>query len=309
MVRTRKVVPLAIAMLALGAPALATQPQTPPDRATLTERLESNLERIDAMRARILEIQAKIEAGENPENLIDPETDRWLIGRGPRFDRPAFRPEGGPDGRPEAGPGRPDAFDPNSAVDLDAVRALINEHIPRMAERLREAEATDPEAAERFLVRIAPRFRDILELSREAPELVEVRLEELRTGMEIVAAAREMRRLREQGSENDQGAETDSDSITVKRDEIRALLARQFDLRQTLERHRLTKMVKDINAATKKLDAQRADKESIIDGHLERVLNREFEPGPGDHRQRDGFGRSGPDGPRGDRRDRSKPKD
>ena len=160
-----------------------------------------------------------------------------------------------------------------------------------LADRLKAAEEKEPEAAERFLARIAPRFRDILELKEHAPELVEVRIDELRTGMAIVSAARALRRLAAEAPA--------SQAFAEKKQEIRGLLVRQFDLRQQLERHRIERQIADLQSVRGRLDEQTQDRTKIIDGHLDRVVFRALDA------ERDEGDRRGPrrDGDAGDRDD------
>jgi len=266
------------------------------ERDELAGTLKARIESLDTARARITGILAKLEAGENVSGLFDPTNDRWFMGRGPRGDGQGRRPGssdrprfGGPD-RPDQ-PGRFRGRDQLDETELAEIRALINEYIPQMAARLRVAEETDPVAAKQFLSRIAPRFRDVLVLKKEAPELVEIRLNEMHTGMEIVGATRELRRLRE--------SQPDGEAFTTKRSEIRDLLTKQLGYRQTLERHRLARMAEDLRSATAKLDEQETDREKIIDEHLQRVLSRAFEgprgnrPPSSDRRKAPGKGRQG----------------
>ena len=123
------------------------------DRDELAGTLKARLESLDMARARIAGILTKLEAGENVSGLFDPANDRWFMGRGPRggegqgrrpgsHDRPQF---GGPD-RPDQ-PGRSRGRDQLDEAKLQEIRALIDEHIPQMAARLRAAEETDPDAA------------------------------------------------------------------------------------------------------------------------------------------------------------------
>lgn len=269
------------------------------DRDALAERLAARLAQMDSTRTRLAELIAGLEAGKEIGEILEPE-DRWLLGRDPRDGfgmpdneprrgrRPGVRPldtEGAPSeplsgDATRAGPERPGERE-LSAEDRAAIRGLIERHIPQMAERLRIAEETDAEAASRFFDRVAPRFRDLLELEREAPELVEVRVDEIRTGMAIVGAARELRRL---GNDSTESAE-----FAEKKAEIRGLLARQIELRDTLERHRLAKMAADLAEATRRLDDQVKRRDALIDEHLSRVLQRTLD---GDSER----------GPRGERR-------
>jgi hypothetical protein len=261
----------------------------------LAARLRDRLADLDAMRERLASTVERLDAGESFEEIFTPE-DRRRFMRSMRerdgdgwtglFDRPGMEPGnerrgGPPEGRlPGGGPaddmrdrdrddrgpwgrGRPE---PLTDAQLAEVRAIIDEHIPTLAQRLKAAEENEPEAADRFLARIAPRFRDILELKEHAPELVEVRIDELRTGMAIVAAARDLRRL--------DAEQPGSQAFTDKKEEIRGLLVRQFDLRQQLERHRIERQIAEMQSALSRLAEQTRDRTEVIDGHLDRVVSR-----------------------------------
>jgi len=253
-----------------ASPAPSVRPERGPiDRDAMIERIEERIRQIDDFRARLAQLQKGLEDGAPVSDLIDPE-DRWLFSRGWR-DRGAGPGPGRPGAAPpESGPDRDPAFSdrgPMSDEDLRRIRAIIDEHIPQVAQRLSIAEADDPEAASRFLARIAPRFRDLLTLEDEAPELVPVRVAELRTGMEIVNAARELRRI----------DPSETGAFDAKKDEIRALLTLQLDLRHQLEEHRLQKMAADLKEARERLAEQDEQRDAIIDEHLQRVLRRTLE--------------------------------
>ena len=274
-----------------------------PDGDMLASRLRERLEDMDALRERIASMIDQLESGADPGELLEPEDRRWLgvgLGNGrairgdglgdaeprglpDRFDRGPGRRSGPMAGEPGEGrsggppPGGPHdgSFDRDgsrmrgpelSSDQLDEIRAIIDEHIPMLAVRLQAAEAKDPEAAARFCERIAPRFRDILELRERAPELVEVRIDEIRTGMAIVAASRDLRRLHE--------SEPGGTAFIAKKDEIRGLLVRQFELRQTLELDRITRQIAELEAERARIEARTGQSEETIDGHLARVLER-----------------------------------
>ena len=289
----------------------STERATAP-RDEFVNRLRLRVEQLDAMRAHMVSAVERLESGTEPDELFSPEERRWLgrALRGPGgdtddwggwFDHPAMGPEGRrpglgdrPDSRArehagQSGNLRPDGREgpdgmgrepgrerppPLTDDQLGQIREIIDEHIPTLSERLEAVKDKDPEAAQRFLSRIAPRFRDILDLRERAPELVEVRIDELRTGMAIVAAARDLRRLH--------GEDSESDEVESKKREIHQLLERQFDLRQQLERDRIERQLEDLSAARERLDEQARDRDRLIEGHLSRVLSRTLDGSRGD---------------------------
>ena len=328
-VRTRRLARLGLASSMLtvacaAAPGAAqdapTPPERTPERATeqspeeLATRLRERLDQVDAIRDQLASAINQLETGADPDELFTPDERRRMFrmlrgpGRGAGgegwtglFDRPMpGRPETGPggpgDGPPsglrERGPdrARPGPASPMTDAQLETIREIIDRHVPLLAERLAAAEKETPAAAARFLERIAPRFRDILDLRERAPELVEVRIDEIRTGMEIVAAARDLRRLR--------GEDAGSAAIDAKTQEIRALLVRQFELRQTLERDRIGRQLAELESARARLDEQAERRDSVVDDHLERVMARSMGSPRGEDGERERRRRRDDDRPR-----------
>lgn len=273
-----------------AAASLQDTPDTAPDaspgpamnRDAILERLNRRLEQTDAARLRLEAMISAIESGTPLVEAIDPE-DRQLLG----FHRPGRDRRGGPpqsprrDGPssgsgPQPAPG--DVMPAQTEERLERIRAIIDEHMPEVAERLRIAEQENPEYAERFFRRMAPRFSDIIELEENAPELVPVRIEELRTGLAIVTAGRELRRLGREDRE--------SEAFLAKKLEIRELLVHQLELRHRLESHRLEMMEQEIERARAKLRKQEENKNELIDRDLERVIERTMSDRPWRERSR-----------------------
>jgi len=79
-------------------------------------------------------------------------------------------------------------------------------------------------------------------------------------------------------------------------DELRGLLAAQFDLRQRLGAHRLERSTEELDRMAAELDERAERRDEIIEGQLERIRSRAGK-GPG-------FGRPGRGPGRGRGRDR-----
>lgn len=262
----------------------------PPERPTpdeIIDRLTSRLRQIDEMRAKLAAAIEKIHNGEAPADALGPGAMRMLMRRGGGgeswfagtdrpdrlgIDRPGFdRPGPGP-----GGAGGPDA------PTLDEVRAFIVEHLPELAKRLEEAEKSDPRRAERMVRRMMPRLGEMIRMEDRDPVFVELRVEEMRVGLRIIERMRALRGLVETGADNEK--------ITAMKNEIRDLLARQYDLRDKLDAHRLEKMKADLEAGKARLEKRRAERDKLLDEHMQRVLDRmkRGDRGPGN-----------PGGPRG----------
>ena len=291
-----------------AAPTAQAAPDASPSRDEIAERLRDRIAQMDQIRARLASALERVENGDDLDNLPPfglwggPDAGRGFArgegrGEGPGegrdgfrgdfrggFDRPGMRPHTNPDADPSGGDmPRPFRRAELSAGELKEIRAIIDEHMPTLAERLRVAEADSPETAERFFARLAPRFADLLELKRDAPELVEVRIAELQAGMAIVGASRELRKLHEE----DPG----SDAVAAQREKIRRLLGEQFDLHHRIERHRLESRHAELEESLARFDERIADRDRFIEDHLARVLDRVVRDEPRGDRRRRGEGR------------------
>ena len=278
---TRLVAAVTLACVAgpAGARAEDTPPADPPlfgdegglgtlDAQELRSRLELRLEQADALRARLAEMIDALDRGECPDEVLGPVGRRLLERR--LGEMPGLGPAGL---RHRAGLGPPPG---GAEVDLEEVRAFIDEHLPLLAARLEEAEGVDPERAERMLSRMAPRLGEIMLARDEDPAFARLRLDEMRTGMDILGATRSFRQARESGGDLD-----------AARAELRALVERQVDLRLRLERHRIDRGRADLAEAEARLAEQQARREALVEEHLSRIVDRALQrPGPGDHRGR-----------------------
>lgn len=282
---------------AQGPPAGRDRPPMHADRPgpeQITEHLSARLEQIDKLRAHIAAIIGKIEAGEAPEDALGPMGMR-LMQRRADEDLGGPGGPGGPDGPGGVwgllrnAPGtHPDAGPPDD-LSTERVRSFIDTHLPELAARLVEAEADDAGRAERMIRRMTPRLADIIREEKSDPEFVQLRVEEMRAGMEILGKARVLCRLTD--------SEASKLEIDKARQEVRRLLGRQFDLRNRLEAHRLDRMMADLEVARAELAERAGRRDEILDEHMTRVLDRTMRrPGRG---HGPGFER----GPRGRNRD------
>jgi len=202
----------------------------------------------------------------------------------PRSERrppqPGFRaPLGGPRGPGDIGPGRGflrgrngggipgegDRPPPRfmlSQEELEEMTAFVREHFPEQYEKLRRLHGKDklrPIAA-----KLWPRIREIILAYRRNPELGNLMVEDLK--------------LEEQFREKFQSYRGASkESRKQIEDEIRTLLARQFDVRQkrrAVEIHELEKRLADQKRI---LEERSAHKDDIITRELDRRLHPERE--------------------------------
>jgi hypothetical protein len=260
---------LASSIRANAQPENAERPPPPAERidpAAIEARLTQRLEQIDEMRAHLAGAIEKLRAGVAPDEALGPMGVRLMQRRpwgdaddwgGPWGPPPGVAPGTGP--RPERGP-------PAEPLQIEEVRAFIREHLPGLGQRLDSAGDADPTRTERMIRRMAPRIEEIMRQRATDPELARLRLQEMRTAMEIVDHSRTLRRL-----STDQAAEGE---VQKARRELRALLGRQFDLRQQLEARRIEKSRGELDEAARHLRERQGTREQVLDEHLERVLSR-----------------------------------
>lgn len=222
-------------------------------------------------------------------------------------------PEGGPrgegaesgpaDGPPEGpgrrgGGGRPGRDEgPMELTDEDraAIREFVAATAPGMAKMFAELEKRDPEAAEKRLREVAPRFRDLLDLRKRDRRLYDLRMIDVREGREALEAAREIVRL------DGEGVETSDARHAAATARLRGAIAKQIDARGEAVEHELKKMQERIADGQADLAERGKKKDRLVDEAVARMLQRERgrKAGAGGER-RDEPG-DGPGDGRGDR--------
>lgn len=248
-------------------PGESERPPPPAERidpAAIEARLAQRLEQIDGMRAHLAGILEKLRAGVAPDEALGPMGMRFMQRR-PWDDADDWGgPWGGP---PGMGPGvSPGMSPPAEPLPIEEVRAFIRENLPGLSDRLDSAGDADPSRTERMIRRMAPRIEEIMRQRATDPELARLRLEEMRTAMDIVDHSRELRRLTTDRAPDEE--------VQKARRELRALLGRQFDLRQQLEARRIETTRHELDEAARRIRERQGTREQVLDEHLERVLSR-----------------------------------
>lgn len=291
----RPALPLVVSILAgsiLATTALAQpggrRPEPPPapprdaapDPDAIKERLARRLEDLDRQQARLREAIARLDRGDAPEDVLrDLEPPRGDgrarrpgpdDGPGERFDgRPDGRPDGRMDGRPE-GRGGPDGWDAGQPLTAEGrrwVEEFLAGSMPVMAERVARLREADPQGADRLLMRLAPRLRDAARLKDSDPELFDLRLAEIRVGMDVIDAIRALRHAQEQGQGVDQAAA-----------KVREQLIRQQDIRDRMTTHEIRAMAARLDEMKADAEKRKAGSNARIDEMVRRLLERR-EPG------------------------------
>lgn len=154
--------------------------------------------------------------------------------------------------------------------DRSEVRAFLKETAPGIGERLARLEKMEPGLADERLAHALPRVRLLRELKKQAPELYELRIEDLKLAQKAMENASWLVR-------NEEGTKAEVDE---HRAALRAALERQYDVRGEIR--------------SKELLLRNKAKAPLIDRLMEQMLKRERErPRP----EREGRGRGPEDRP------------
>lgn len=211
--------------------------------------------------------------------------DRMGDGRGPD----ARGQEGrGPDGRgPEGREGRgPDGDRTLSDAERESMMTFAREKLPRMAQRIDQLRQSDPELADRVMLRLAPRVREVL-ATRDA-DLAALRLEDLQAGAVVLDQVRVLR----EAMKGEDAAATES-----AKSELKGALEAQFDAKIKLQQHEITMLTKRIESMRADIEKRQAAKDEFVAKLVERMSAEKPEgmPGEGPEGMMGGPGR-GPDG-------------
>jgi uncharacterized small protein (DUF1192 family) len=286
-------------------PPTVVEEQTGREAARLRESLERRRALVESMRERLDEAIARLDRGEAIDaDLADGRGFMLEMGEegpnGPRFQRggrPDVRPGGGArgggfDGQAGGGPGEPGQQP--TMEEIRRLRALIDENLPLLAERMRAAERSDPQAAPRMIGRIAPRLREAFDAKERSPEVFKLRILELEQGFEVLDAARRTRRVVEA-----EGAE--SPSAVEAKARFRELAAAHFDTQVQLQSAEVAELEARIADLRAEIDRKTTHRDEEIDARVDQVLrgSRPERPdgagGPSRPSSEPGRGRRSPD--------------
>jgi hypothetical protein len=139
---------------------------------------------------------------------------------------------------------------PLAAQDRERIHAFLAEHMPEFAKRVDSVREVDPQAADRMILRLAPKIREALGFMKRDPEMFRLRLDEMKGGIDVLEAVRDYR------AAISKPADSAGREEAVKRatERLRGVLGAQFDLRTRV-------MQRDIEVLAKRLEEMRADLE------------------------------------------------
>lgn len=134
---------------------------------------------------------------------------------------------------------------------IDQILAVIAAHRPELAQELRALREHDPEQFSLAMSQHAPRLRKLMLKRRQDPKGFDLKTREQQLHAEAVQLARKV------------GGKEIYEAQTV-REKLRMVLEQQFDARQDLLQHELTKLEKRIDQAHADLESQRAKKDNFV---------------------------------------------
>ncbi len=269
----------------------------PIDGPRAKERLDRRLAELTRAEEIVREAQRRIDAGESPADVMREadEATRSLFREAmqDRFRSP--RPErGGEDQRPQDGePRGPGGWrgGPLSQEEREKIAEFVKEHLPVLHGKLETIRANDPAAADRLLMRLAPRVREALSAQRRDPDLFRLRVDDIRAGLDVIDAVTALREARQ--------ASKPAEQLTALRETLRGALMRQFDVRIQLQEFEVQALKKRIASIESEVASKKERRSELVDELASQMENSDFrKPGPRD----DGPGSdAGPGMPQSDR--------
>jgi len=191
------------------------------DPESLRARLNRSIMRAEQMLERNKAALAKLDEGASPAEVL---AEIRVEG----FDRPQQREGQEPSRKPLQASGRessrPDANHPTlNPKERAQMYQFLRENFPKLAKDLDQIAQLDRRNGDRLLARMAPQIREILFLNKTQPELGEIKIEEMRIGLDFVEASRNYRKIR------DNPASTDSEKADAIAS-LHALAGQRFDI-------------------------------------------------------------------------------
>ncbi len=260
-------------------------PETPISKEALRDRLQRRLAEARDSATQLEEAINQLDKGASPEDVRRMLPERGGQGRRDRDD--SMGPGEGLD-KVAGGPGSQGRQDrPLTDEERQTVREILGAAFPEMLKRLDELSAKDPEAGRRRLSEMHPRVKFLFELKKRDSEMYTMRLEEIRTAREAVAAGVDVVELRRKG-QPDQAAMT----------KLRTLVVAQLDARMAVARRELQQLLERIEAKRTEIEQNTREREDAIERQMKAVLERAEKP-PSPHGGRPGDDLLPPPGPGG----------
>lgn len=236
------------------------------DEAALRERLQRRLDESERATDRLREAIARLDAGDAGPDVARELGREFLQDRG-RDGRRGMQgaPRGGPRDRGEGfAPwrGRPE---PISDAERAELRAFVQEHLPRLHDRMTMMAERNPEAAAAGLARLAPRLRDIQQGFDGGP-VGRARLAEFQAGMDVIDAGRELRSaMRRDASEED---------IASARASLRSAVEAGYDARLAVAEAEIIELEARVNELRERLADATSNRDADVAQKVDELAER-----------------------------------
>lgn len=244
--------------------------QSPVDPEKLKDELTRRIEETKHTQARLEQALARLNEGGDPaevrrDTMPGRFRDRLRRGRedGNGLDRPGDMQDDRPRGPQGPGPKGDRTLTPE---DRERLLAFLEQHMPRIASRFREAIKENPQLADGLLNRLAPKFRELQATEHSQPELFKLRVDDVRAAMTLQEVARSWRpKLRDQNA-------TDDDKRQA-REAVSNAVATQYDARVALREHELKVLENRIADAKREIDDMGARRDQRIGEEVDRWIS------------------------------------
>lgn len=250
------------------------QPREGQPREAATARLQRRLEEAQRQQDRLAEALKRLEAGDPVDDVMR-DLDAGRPGQDERGPRP-WREGMGMDQRPADRPDRADRSGPPGAPrhpegqagpNAEEVRAFIQQRFPEIWRRFEELRKGNPEIAERHLGRFLPKVSEAMALRETDPEMFEMRVEEIRGGIDAMVSIREYREALSLPESDGARAER----LAKAGDDLRRVLGEQFDLRLRLQEHELRMLSARVESLRKEIEGKRGERDAAVNDMLQRI--------------------------------------
>ncbi|GJQ30336.1 MAG: hypothetical protein HBSAPP03_22200 [Phycisphaerae bacterium] len=145
---------------------------------------------------------------------------------------------------------------------------FLRENLPTLSARMDAMRQTDPAMADAMLGRLLPKLRDAARVKEQDPDLAKLRLDELRTGINVLESIRVLRQAREATADDPKREAGIRDATAA----LRSVLAEQHDVRMRLQSHEIQTLTKRLEDLRAELERKRSNREAGIDDMLRRII-------------------------------------
>ncbi|TVQ31866.1 MAG: hypothetical protein EA376_07715 [Phycisphaeraceae bacterium] len=238
---------------------------SPEAREQMRERLRNRLNDIRSSEARLEEALRMLDAGE-PIDAVR----RRVVAEGAEQVRE--RREQMTDRRPQMGRRGAVAQTPLTPEQTQELMQFLRETNPQLHDRLQSVMERDEEAGRRALQRVAPGLQRFIDARERDPEGFEARREELVTARRTMELAREIRTGIEEGMAPER--------LREAREELRTLVARQFELRMQNSRRTIEQLRSRLERHEADMQAQKERREQLVEDRVNAIIRSAVEGRP-----------------------------